>query len=102
MPDQPCPMLSPANITGCTVHAFTVPTDAPEGDGTCSWSETTMVLVRLTAAGHTGLGYTYAAAATASFVQTLLSHCVAGTDAFAHARTLQAMLAHARNNGVTG
>ena len=95
-------MLSSATITGSRVQAFTIATDAPEADGTCTWNETTMVLVRLTAGGHTGLGYTYAAPATGQFAQTLLEHCVQNTDAFAHARTYQAMLAHARNNGVTG
>ena len=95
-------MFSSANITGCKVKAFTVPTDAPEADGTCTWNETTLVLVRITAAGHTGLGYTYADPVTARFAETLLKDCVANTDAFAHARTYQAMLAHARNNGVTG
>ena len=95
-------MLSSAKITGCTVQAFTVPTDAPEADGTCTWEETTMVLVRLTAAGHTGLGYTYADTSAAKFAETLLQHCVSGTDAFAHGDIFQATLAHARNNGVTG
>ena len=95
-------MLSSAPITGFQVQAFTVPTDAPEADGTCTWNETTLVLVRITAAGHTGLGYTYADASTARYAHTLLQHCVRNTDAFDHARTWQAMLAQARNNGVTG
>jgi hypothetical protein len=47
------------------VSAYTVPTDAPEGDGTYTWDKTTMVLVEVTAGGKHGVGYTYADTATA-------------------------------------
>jgi hypothetical protein len=43
-----------AKITGSRVSVFTIPTDAPEADGTCSWDSTTMVLVELEAAGKSG------------------------------------------------
>ena len=42
------------------VSAYTVPTDAPEADGTYTWDKTTMVLVEASAGGKRGLGYTYA------------------------------------------
>jgi hypothetical protein len=44
------------------VRTFCIPTDAPEADGTIAWDATTMVVVTVAAGGHTGLGYTYAAA----------------------------------------
>lgn len=95
-------MQQEAKITGCKVQVFTVPTDAPEADGTCSWDHTTMVLVQLDAADCSGLGYTYADPSTGKLAETLLKHCVSGSDVFAHAATLQRMMTFARNLGVTG
>ena len=45
------------------VSTYTIPTDAPEGDGTLSWTSTTLVLVKATAADQVGLGWTYGPAA---------------------------------------
>ena len=95
-------MLSSAPITGSSVQVFTIPTDAPEADGTYAWDSTTMVLVHLEAAGQTGIGYTYADPATAIVVRTLLKHVVTGSDVFAQACTLQAMFHYVRNLGETG
>ena len=69
-------------ITRLDVSAYTVPTDAPEADGTFAWDKTTLVLVEAEAGGMTGLGYTYADAATAKLVQETLADKVAGRDAF--------------------
>ena len=41
-------------ITGSKVEVFTVPTDAPEADGTYAWDSTTMVLVHLEAGREDG------------------------------------------------
>ena len=41
-----------------TARAYTIPTDAPEADGTFAWHETTLVVVTVEAGGQTGLGYT--------------------------------------------
>jgi hypothetical protein len=44
------------------VRAYQIPTDGPDGkesDGTLEWDATTCVVVLASAAGHTGLGYTY-------------------------------------------
>ncbi len=97
-------MLDAANsrITGTRVAVFTVPTDAPEADGTCAWDSTTMVLVSLEAGGKSGLGYTYADEATAKLVQTLLQKVVAGRDVFAHGAILQDIYRRVRNLGETG
>jgi L-alanine-DL-glutamate epimerase-like enolase superfamily enzyme len=81
---------------------FTIPTDAPEADGTHAWDSTTMVLVHLESGGISGLGYTYADEATARLVQTLLHKVVSGSDVFAHAEILQDIYRHVRNLGETG
>jgi len=41
------------------VVARTIPTDAPESDGTLEWDSTTIVVVQARAGGKVGLGYTY-------------------------------------------
>jgi L-alanine-DL-glutamate epimerase-like enolase superfamily enzyme len=95
-------MLQECKITASKVQVYTVPTDAPEADGTYSWDSTTMVLVTLEAGGKSGLGYTYANAATGKVVDNLLKKVVTGREAFEQAATLQAMYHHVRNDGETG
>jgi L-alanine-DL-glutamate epimerase-like enolase superfamily enzyme len=95
-------MLSEAKITGSRVRVFTVPTDAPEADGTIAWDSTTMVLVQIQAGGTEGLGYTYADASIRNLVRALLTKVVAGHSAFDHGAILQAMFVHVRNSGETG
>ncbi len=95
-------MLQGCEITKGQVAVYTVPTDAPEADGTFSWSSTTMVLVTLHAGGEQGIGYTYADAATGKLVQSLLEKVVRGHDLFDHGAILQAMYAQVRNSGETG
>jgi len=43
--------LSQAAVTSVTVAAYTIPTDAPEADGTFAWTSTTLVLVEVGAGG---------------------------------------------------
>lgn len=95
-------MMQNAKVTKGSVSVYTVPTDAPEADGTFSWDSTTMVLVRLEAGDKRALGYTYADASTAKLVDTLLQKVVVGRDAFAHGAILQAMWRAVRNLGGTG
>ncbi len=95
-------MLEGARITGSSVRVYTVPTDAPEADGTFAWKSTTMVLVTLEAGGKCGLGYTYAAAVTGKLAHSLLQKVVHGKDVFAHSAILQAMYHEVRNSGETG
>lgn len=95
-------MVREAKITGSKVRVFTVPTDAPEADGTFSWDSTTMVLVHLEANGIKGLGYTYADEATGKLVQALLQKVVAGRDVFSHSAILQDIFRRVRNLGETG
>jgi len=70
-----------AAIKKLVVSAYTVPTDAPEADGTYRWDKTTMVLVEAEAGGARGLGYTYADVATAQLIKEMLSAIVVGRDA---------------------
>jgi L-alanine-DL-glutamate epimerase-like enolase superfamily enzyme len=95
-------MLSQAIITSSSVQVFTVPTDAPEADGTLAWDSTTLVLVTLHCGKVSGLGYTYADAAAGKFAEPLLSKVVDGQDAFNHAAILQSLYRQVRNSGETG
>src|SRR5437588_8449219 len=85
-----------------TVSAYTIPTDAPEADGTLAWNRTTLVLVEAAAGGETGLGYTYADTATARLIHDLLTEVVQGRDALAVPAAWQAMVAATRNLGRPG
>lgn len=91
-----------AKITGSKVQVFTVPTDAPEADGTFVWDSTTMVLVSVNSDKCKGIGYTYADATTGKLVQTLLEKVVNGRDVFEHGAILQAMHRQVRNLGEAG
>lgn len=84
------------------VRACRIPTDAPEADGTLEWDATVIVLVELAAGGAAGLGYTYAAPATAAYIREALGPVVEGRDAFDIPGLHQAMLARVRNDGRPG
>jgi L-alanine-DL-glutamate epimerase-like enolase superfamily enzyme len=85
-----------------TARVLTVPTDAPEADGTLSWDTTTMVLVQAGGAGHTGLGYSYAAGAAATLVRELLADAVLGGDALSPPAAWTRMRRAVRNIGYPG
>lgn len=91
-----------APITEIRASAYAVPTDAPEGDGTLSWNHTTLVLAEATAAGHTGIGYTYAPRAATAVIEELLRPVAVGQDAFEVERIWHAMVRAVRNAGRTG
>jgi L-alanine-DL-glutamate epimerase-like enolase superfamily enzyme len=84
------------------VRAFTVPTDAPEADGTLEWSSTTLVFVEVSAAGQSGLGFSYAAGAAAALVRELLRDAVVGMDALSPPAAWQRMRSAVRNIGYPG
>jgi L-alanine-DL-glutamate epimerase-like enolase superfamily enzyme len=91
-----------APIAAVAVEAFTIPTDAPESDGTLEWDSTTLVLVRVDAAGHRGLGYSYADTATATLIRDKLAPLLLGRDAWStHARWID-MTRAIRNLGRPG
>jgi L-alanine-DL-glutamate epimerase-like enolase superfamily enzyme len=60
------------------VSAFTIPTDAPESDGTLEWGSTTVVVVEARSGAVRGLGWTYAAEAAGRVVDDLLAPVVRG------------------------
>ncbi len=84
------------------VHAYTIPTDAPEADGTISWSSTTLVVIEISAGGKSGLGYTYADLSTAHLAQKLLHDVVEGSDVHAHAALWLRLRERVRNLGDRG
>ena len=84
------------------VSAYTVPTDAPESDGTIKWDSTTLVLVETTAGSKKSVGYSYADVATAKLIKDVLAPIVIGRDAMSIPGTWFAMVHAIRNLGRPG
>ena len=63
-------------------RAFTIPTDAPEADGTFAWDRTILVVAEVEAGGETGLGYSYTDASVAPLIEAALAPRLAGLSAF--------------------
>ncbi|MEO6158948.1 MAG: enolase C-terminal domain-like protein [Ilumatobacteraceae bacterium] len=84
------------------VGAYTVPTEAPESDGTLKWEATTIVIVEVSSGSTTGLGYTYAAPAAAGVVTDTLSDVVTGCDPMATGAMWATMVHAIRNQGRPG
>ncbi|MBD0293569.1 MAG: mandelate racemase, partial [Jiangellaceae bacterium] len=89
-------------MVALTASAYTIPTDAPEGDGTLAWTSTTLVLVQAEADGCTGLGWTYGPAATAGVVNNLLADVVGDVDPDDVPAACSAMQRRIRNAGRPG
>ncbi|MFJ7905054.1 enolase C-terminal domain-like protein [Streptomyces sp. NPDC096198] len=89
-------------VEGVETAVFTVPTDAPEADGTLSWDSTTLVLATVCCGHLAGLGYTYAPAATARIVDTLLADVVTGQPVLDVPHSNEAMHRAVRNAGLPG
>ncbi len=84
------------------VGAYTIPTDAPEGDGTLRWDSTTIVVVHAYAGDRVGLGYTYADVSTAKLIATKLARVLEGLDAASPRSAWAAMIKATRNLGRPG
>ncbi|MDN5759515.1 MAG: mandelate racemase [Tomitella sp.] len=91
-----------ATVDRVEASAFTIPTDAPESDGTLAWESTTLILVTVHGGGQVGIGYTYAGPAAASIVGEKLAGTVEGTDAMRPQRAWAAMQHAVRNLGKPG
>ncbi|WP_238011397.1 enolase C-terminal domain-like protein [Dactylosporangium sp. AC04546] len=91
-----------AEVRSLEWSAYRIPTDAPEADGTLEWDATTVVVVHASAAGATGLGWTYAPAAAGHLVGELLAPHVLGRDAFDVPAANAAMARAVRNAGRPG
>ena len=83
-------------------RSYTIPTDAPEADGTIAWDSTTMVLVEVEAGDKTGLGYTYAHKSAVLVARELVEkHCL-GHDAMDIHELFGTMRRSQRNYGSGG
>jgi L-alanine-DL-glutamate epimerase-like enolase superfamily enzyme len=91
-----------ATIDDVRVAVYTIPTDAPESDGTLEWDSTTLVLVEASAGGRCGLGFSYADTATAALIRDRLAALVVGGDVMAVDRAWVAMVGTIRNFGRPG
>ncbi|MGW4540802.1 enolase C-terminal domain-like protein [Streptomyces chartreusis] len=79
---EAAPHLDGPVVERLDVSAYRIPTDLPGGDATLAWDATTLVLVEATAAGRTGLGFTYGSPATAPVIEHELADLVVGHDVF--------------------
>ncbi|HEY2413669.1 MAG TPA: enolase C-terminal domain-like protein [Pirellulaceae bacterium] len=91
-----------AIIDRVSVSAYKIPTSSPEADGTYAWDSTTIVFVETAAGGETGIGYTYADAATARLIQDSLVPVICGKSALDIAASWTAMVQAIRNLGRPG
>jgi L-alanine-DL-glutamate epimerase-like enolase superfamily enzyme len=89
-------------VDALTVTTATIPTDAPESDGTLAWDATTIVLVEVRSGATTGLGWTYGPDAAAAVVAGTLRDNVVGADALAIPRIWHANERAVRNAGRVG
>jgi L-alanine-DL-glutamate epimerase-like enolase superfamily enzyme len=91
-----------ARVDRVSVAAYTVPTDAPESDGSYAWEATTIVVVHVDGGGERGIGYTYADVATARLIEEHLAVAIHELDALAPQRAWWAMARAVRNLGRPG
>ena len=91
-----------APVETLEVAAYTVPTDAPEADGTLSWDATTIVVVHAWGGGERGVGYTYADLSTATLIDSKLKGIVEGADSLSPQTAWSAMVRATRNLGRPG
>ena len=89
-------------LAGLEVSTYTIPTDAPEADGTFAWDATTLVVVRARAGDCEGLGWTYAPASCAQLITGSLEPVLSGRSAWDTAGSALAMLHAVRNTGRAG
>jgi L-alanine-DL-glutamate epimerase-like enolase superfamily enzyme len=82
--------------------AYTIPTEAPESDGTLEWDSTTIVVVEIEGGGVRGVGYSYTHAAAAMLVHDLLAPLVTGRAVFDVVGSWNAMVQAVRNIGRPG
>ena len=91
-----------APIENVFAHAYTIPTDQPEQDGTLEWDSTTLVVVRIEAGGHQGIGYTYADKSNAKLITEKLAPHIKDKDAFDIPGCVGQMQRAVRNLGCRG
>jgi L-alanine-DL-glutamate epimerase-like enolase superfamily enzyme len=92
----------PIPVESVEASAYTIPTDAPESDGTLAWDSTTFVLVSVRAGGQVGTGYTYAGTPVVDVVGSKLADVLSGEDALAPPARWAQMQHAVRNLGKPG
>ena len=93
---------SEPKIVDTTATAYTIPTDAPEADGTYAWSKTTLVIVEMKCEGSTGVGYTYSHKTAAPLARELMKEHVEGRSPFETNALFSSMRKAQRNYGRDG
>src|ERR1700716_2222199 len=91
-----------APVEALEVLAYTIPTDAPEADGTLAWDSTTMVLVQVRSGPAVGTGWTYGPGAGAAVGAGGLAGVVCGREALDVGGAFTAMVRAVRNAGRQG
>ncbi len=89
-------------VENVEASAFTIPTPAPESDGTLVWDSTTIVIVEVAAGATAGIGYCYVPSAAAEIVNDTLASVVKGCDPMTIGKTWSAMAQAVRNQGRAG
>ncbi len=84
------------------VTACTIPTDAPESDGTFAWDSTTIIVVEVHAGSERGVGYTYADPSAALLIDGTLRGVVEDREPFDVPGAWAAMVDAVRNVGRPG
>jgi L-alanine-DL-glutamate epimerase-like enolase superfamily enzyme len=89
-------------ISTLEVATYRVATDEPESDGTLKWDHTDVVVVHVNAGDAIGLGWSYASAAAADFIDSILRPGVLGRPVSAIEGIWQEMNHRLRNAGKPG
>ena len=83
-------------------HAYTIPTDKPEADGTLHWDSTTLVVVEIEGGGEKGIGYTYTHGCITKLISGKLAEVVRQSDVMDIPAAWREMRRVVRNMGAEG
>jgi len=89
-------------VADVETRLYTVPTEQPEADGTLTWDSHTVLVVKVSGGGHTGLGYGYTQAGAGPVVTGKLADIVTGRNALDVGGAWAAMWRAVRNYGQSG
>ena len=101
-PPSPAVVDETPTVGAVTVTTFTIPTDAPEGDGTMAWDSTTMIVVQARGDGEVGTGWTYGSPVCAELINGKLADEVVGRNALDVTGAADTMVKAVRNIGRPG
>jgi L-alanine-DL-glutamate epimerase-like enolase superfamily enzyme len=91
-----------ALVESLSAVAYTIPTDAPEADGTLSWDSTTLIVVEAHSGTACGVGWTYGASVVSDLVNRKLAGIVTGRPALDVTARFWDQLTEIRNIGRGG